>query len=662
MNQPSALQAAQTAKRIVLASLLGACAVIATLLGERVAFQRSYGEAMVHARDAADLGRKILLIDERLTLTAKLAAETGERRWQLRYEANLPIMRQTIDQAIALAPPSIGRRFNAAITEANDSLVRLEREALVLGARGARDEARSMLEGDGYLTAKKQLEQASRQFRAAIDDHARAQAAMAQREANLLQAIAVGAGLLLFAFLWRRLTTDLGRTVVDYEQATAQIETLANQDALTGLLNRTRLAEELEQMIARCQRTGEQAALILLDIDRLRPINDQYGHAVGDGVLKFIGQRIAATVRNDEIAARLGADEFAIAVYCGDNPEAPMRAARRLINAISVPMTVDGHIIEVGATAGVAMTPADSADANDLLRKADVALVRAKIESRGNVRCFQGQMDAEIRERGLLQSELRQAIADGQIIPYFQPLVDLATDTVVGFEVLARWLHPTRGLIPPDTFIPVAEESGLIGELTFAVTRAALEHSHNWDQALTIAINVSQRQLHDPWLAEKILALLTETGFQPHRLEVEITENALVSDLGTAKYIIQSLRNQGVKLALDDFGTGYSSLSHLAELPFDKIKIDRSFIKTMREQAQSATIVRSIVGLGRSLGLPTLAEGVETVEDANTLRDIGCTMAQGYYYARPQPAADVPAMLRQLHDNARGTSRHKRRA
>lgn len=402
--------------------------------------------------------------------------------------------------------------------------------------------------------------------------------------------------------------------------------------------------DALKGAIGRAERAGSAVSALMIDLDRFKPVNDRYGHVVGDLVLKEVARRLEATLRSGELCARFGGDEFVVIMETPRGAAAAQRIAKRIIDALSNPMTVDGVPLRIGATVGVASYPEDALDGDELLRMADVALYRAKEEGRGRAKDYHPAMDADLDERAQLEDDLRAAIADGQITPYFQPLIDLETGAINGFEVLSRWNHPTRGLLKPAEFIALAEKTGLISDLTFALLRAACRAAKAMPERLKLAINIAAPQIEDEWLAEKVMAVLTDVGFPASRLEVELTENALVTDLAAAKRVITSLKNLGVGVALDDFGTGYSSLYYLSELPFDKIKIDRSFITDLDDKSENARVVDAIVGLGRSLGVPTLAEGVETESAATYLRGIGCAAAQGWHYSKAVPA-DVAQTL-----------------
>lgn len=448
-------------------------------------------------------------------------------------------------------------------------------------------------------------------------------------------------GFALYAFSRARETSrQLGLRVIAEEHAQA----MAMHDALTGLPNRRHLRAALDRFLARVD-AATPLAVVAVDLDRFKPVNDLYGHAIGDALLVRVAELLKQGAGGDGFVARLGGDEF-ILVLPHQSAEHLMGKLSALVAAFYVPFALLGHEISIGASLGVAMAPSDGHDADTLMRRADVALYRAKDDGRGRFAFFEAGMDERVHERAALENDLRAAIRSDQIEPYFQPLVKLETGEVQGYEILSRWLHPQRGFIPPDQFIAIAEETGLIGELTFSVLRRACEQALPWPGAPRISLNLSPAQFKDAALPQKLLQILTEVGFPPQRLEVEITEGALVSDFDAARVILTSLKNQGVHIALDDFGTGYSSLRHLRELPFNVLKIDRSFVQGMSESEEAHTLVKTIVSLAHNLGLGVTAEGVETIEDATELRALGCELGQGYLYGRAITGAAVAEALR----------------
>jgi diguanylate cyclase (GGDEF)-like protein len=442
-----------------------------------------------------------------------------------------------------------------------------------------------------------------------------------------------------------RTAQQLDQAHRDAEEARRQVETLARHDVLTGLPNRRLLSEEMRRALARIGRSGGICAILVADLDRFKPVNDVYGHATGDAVLCELAKRLSRILRKSETLARLGGDEFAVVAEFVSDPDGPMRLAARLIEAASLPITVDGTVIEVGATIGVALAANDGSDPDSLLRAADIAMYRGKREGRGCIRFFEESMELELRGRLHLETELRAGIAAGEIMPHYQPVVSLVDQQLLGFEILARWHHPKKGLLPPAVFISVAQETGMIPELTYSILRTACRDAKHWPAHLTLALNVSPSQLKDTQLAVRLLSILVEEGFPPERLEVEVTEDALVADLDGARAILESLQNIGIRVALDDFGTGYSSLYHLRELHFDKIKIDRSFVQSIFENRGNNEIVKAIIGMSKSLGLPTTAEGIEDFEQMRKLAELGCENGQGFYFGAAVSAAEAGQVI-----------------
>ena len=465
-----------------------------------------------------------------------------------------------------------------------------------------------------------------------------------KRDALILAALTLSAGLAIFALRrWHELIREVKVRIA----AETRANSLAGEDVLTGLPNRRALLNELTHALARAERGNHLVSLVLLDLDRFKPVNDVHGHIAGDQLLQAIAQRLRQNVRAGEFAARLGGDEFAVLVsHAKDEAGAAVAAARRLADVLSKPVPLPATEVQVGVSSGIATAPHDANTVEALMRCADLALYRAKDDGRGQCKLFDMQMDAEIRERADIEADLRTAIETGGIIPHYQPLVDLRSGRIVGFEALARWEHPRQGFIPPMRFIPIAEESGLINELGLAMLRRACRHALRWGGDTMLAVNISPIQLADSRLADKILAILAEEGLPARRLEVELTENTLVSDFEGARVILNRLKSQGVSICIDDFGAGYSSLRHLSSMPFDRVKIDRAFVQALGTDGDRLKVIRAIVGLCTSLGLACTGEGAETAEHVNLLRAAGCSLVQGWYFGMalaPEAAAALAA-------------------
>ncbi len=414
---------------------------------------------------------------------------------------------------------------------------------------------------------------------------------------------------------------------------------LAYHDPLTGLPNRRALAEYLRR--AEPARFG----LMLVDLDRFKSVNDVYGHPIGDQLLRAVAGRLRWVVGESGRSYRLGGDEFAISLPYTEGEVDRVRAiAHAIVREVARPFLIDERMHHIGASVGIALFPDDAGDADTLMRRADVALYQAKEAGRGCYCAFAAQMDAEIRRRSTIEAEMRASLDEGRFYPRYQPIVDLRTGRVSGFELLARWRREGAE-IGPDQFIPIAEECGLLNTLMLDLLDRACLDMREWPAPVSIAINISPGQLRDDWLSHKILSVLARTGFPAQRLTVEITENALIVDAEKVQNAIESLKNQGVQLALDDFGTGYASIQHLRMLPFDKIKIDRSFVDTLAEDREALRIVRAILGLAGTLDMPVVAEGIETLETAEMLRALGCAEGQGYLFGRPMAKDEVELWL-----------------
>ncbi|WP_010543283.1 putative bifunctional diguanylate cyclase/phosphodiesterase [Sphingomonas elodea] len=454
----------------------------------------------------------------------------------------------------------------------------------------------------------------------------------------------IGAQLLNLALILlccRRLSARAVRA-----RGTDRSQHFASRDPLTGFLNRHSLIQEGAAMFTRAQRRHQAMAMLVLDLDRFKAISDLHGHETGDLLIRYIAAEIVDALPPMALVGKLGVDEFA----CGfpfdpDDPAAVERIAERIVTRLAQPFEVDGIPLHTGCSLGIGRSDFDCPGVEALLRIADIAMHQAQKAGRNRFAWFDPAMERALQARSALESGLRVAVPHQEIVPYFEQQVDLASGRLHGFEVLARWEHPNHGMIPPDRFIPVAEETGLIGDLSLSIMRQAFHAARDWDPGISLSVNISPVQLRDAWLAQKIIKVLTETGFPASRLEVEVTESALFDNLALAQSIVGSLKNQGVRLALDDFGTGYSSLAHLRALPFDRIKIDKSFILSIHDSADSAAIVQAIVRLGESLNLPITAEGVEDAAIEERLRALGCAKAQGWHYGRPLSVAGARRLL-----------------
>lgn len=440
------------------------------------------------------------------------------------------------------------------------------------------------------------------------------------------------------------LTVLAVRDLRERRAAEEKIRYLAEHDGLTGLPNRNSLQTRLAAAVERVEASGESLSVICIDLDHFKEANDQHGHVAGDALLVETARRLQSVIQAPSFAARLGGDEFIVVqIAGGDQPTAAAELSGRLIDMLAAPAAHDGQELPMGASLGVSLYPDDGRTAEALMANADMALYRAKESGRGVYRFFKREMDDSIRERRNLARDLRQGIADEELVVHYQPLARAADGEVCGFEALVRWQHPTRGMISPLEFIPVAEENGLIGPLGDWVLRRACADAATWEKPLRIAVNLSPIQLHNPALPTLVHEVLITTGLSPARLELEITESALFKDYQRALDNLRRLKALGVRIAMDDFGTGFSSLSTLQSFPFDKIKIDKSFVENIHRHDRATVIVRAVLGLGRSLEIPVVAEGVETEEQILFLRGENCTELQGYAIGRPAPVSAIGA-------------------
>ncbi|MGZ5866288.1 MAG: EAL domain-containing protein [Xanthobacteraceae bacterium] len=450
---------------------------------------------------------------------------------------------------------------------------------------------------------------------------------------------------------------SVSEDITDRKRAEAQIAHMAHHDALTDLPNRVAFSEHLESLMQMVSAGAESFAVLCLDLDHFKEVNDVFGHSVGDALLREVAVRLLAN-GGDAFLARFGGDEFTFATQCGPQPETAAALADRLHAAFAAEFDLDGHQVRTGLSIGVAVYGTDGNDASTLLSNADAALYRSKADGRGRTRFFELEMDQRLRARRTLQNELRSAVTNHELTVHYQPQARIG-GTVVGMEALCRWTHPTRGPVSPAEFIPLAEESGMIMQIGEWVLREACREAATWANPLSIAVNLSPIQFRHGDLVGRVHAVLLETGLAPGRLELEITESVLIEDLNGGLAVLRRFKALGVRIAMDDFGTGYSSLSYLQSFPFDKIKIDQSFISKLGSSPQSATIVRGVVGLARGLHMPVVAEGVETELQRDFLANEACDEIQGYLVGRPSPIeqyADLVGRIAPPPPKARATA------
>ncbi|WP_170130478.1 putative bifunctional diguanylate cyclase/phosphodiesterase [Afifella marina] len=448
---------------------------------------------------------------------------------------------------------------------------------------------------------------------------------------------------LLVVAIWR--VVQLRREIAAKEMAQREAQRLARHDVLTGLPNRRRLFEIFDSHVITAQEAGRRVAVLVIDLDRFKPVNDLHGHQMGDEVLCVVAERLTRLAEGRGVVARFGGDEFAALLEYQDGTDELLRLVHKIVHEMALPIRAQGISMRIGASVGVAVYPDDGTEANVLLRNADIAMYHVKAEERGSFHFFKAGMDSALLERIELEQQMDEALGKREIVPYLQPVVDLKTGGIVGFEMLARWLHPQKGVLLPDRFIAMAEDSGKLTPMTLTLLEQAMEASVGWPSSFTLSINLAPVQLLDPALPSQLLDILARAGFAPHRLEVELTETALVERMDEVKAVLEALRKAGIRVALDDFGTGYSGLYHLRELHLDTLKIDRSFIAGMLESEDRQAIVEAVLHLSQALGIDTTAEGIEELALGEKLAELGCQLGQGFYYSEPLPLEAVDDLI-----------------
>ena len=433
--------------------------------------------------------------------------------------------------------------------------------------------------------------------------------------------------------------------ITERKQAENRIVFMAQHDGLTGLPNRNLLHLHMDEMLLQTRRTAEKIAVLILGLDNFKAVNDTLGHGIGDKLLRGVARRLRSMLREGDILSRLNSDEFAIVQSGLARPEDAILLARRFLEAIADPFLLDGHSVVTGATIGIAMAPGDGDESDKLLKNATMALSRAKNDSRGTFAFFEAEMDARAQKRRKIEIDLRAAIQNEVLRPYYQPLINLASGQITGFEALVRWPHPDRGVISPAEFIPVAEDTGLINGLGGLMLRRACTDAAQWPDDVRVAVNLSPLQFRVGNLLSVVMDALKQSGLPARRLELEITETLLLEKSSEVLATLHALRALGVRISMDDFGTGYSSLSYLRSFPFDKIKIDQSFVRDLAGNRDAQAIVRSIISLGAGLGVTITAEGVETEAEFGYLRAEGCHEGQGFLFSAARPNAEIVGLL-----------------
>lgn len=464
-------------------------------------------------------------------------------------------------------------------------------------------------------------------------------------EQVLLTTLLLNIALILFG--WRRYR-DLEIEVMQRRVAEEQARSLAETDPLTGLLNRRAFKDRGARLIEAARQTGQTVIVMILDLDNFKQVNDVYGHAAGDDVLVMAGERIRSALPASALLSRMGGDEFACAFINGTTTTLIAdRTAEDITAAVTQPMIGKGLHLRTSTSIGISQSGPEPESIEMLMRHADMAMYSAKNQGRNGYAWFDGAVEEELSLQLILEGDIRDGITKGEFIPYFEPRRRLNDGQLAGFEMLARWQHPTQGLILPAQFIPIAEKAGLIDDLSVVLMRAAFAVAADWDSALALSVNISPSQLRDPWMTQKLQKLLVETGFPANRLEVELTEEALFRDLALAKDIAQSLKNLGVGIVLDRFGADQSALANLRALPFDRIKISRALVSSIHRDAQNASIVDALMRIAENLHLPITAVGIEDEAILEKLRELGCVDGQGWHFGKPMPASEASLLAKE---------------
>lgn len=586
---------------------------------------------------------------------------TGDQAYFLMYQTDIDLARQNLTEARAIA---LSQGRDTDVASVDDFIGRVDSYAQGIQAaigvyltQGVEQAAQAQGElTTNALKITEDLKVAVDREQASVSAQRTAAVQHSDRSLRvqlILGIVALIAGTLAGATLVVR-TRQLEHNIEQRKQAEARIRHLAHHDALTNLPNRTLLEQRLADALAEARRNGRMLALMYLDLDRFKRVNDGAGHALGDQMLQAVVERLTAIVPEADIIARVGGDEFAVLLREISRVQDAVDVADRILEGLRRPLTVDHQEFHTTASMGISLYPNDAEEVDTLLRYADVAMYRAKEQGGDNYQLNTPAMNAQMVDRVALESDLRRALEHGELVVYYQPQVDITSEQIVGVEALVRWQHPERGLTLPADFIPLAEESGLIVPLGAWVLRTACAQAKAWQEAglapIRVAVNLSARQFQQGDLMETVRLVLQETGLDPHYLELEITESVAVRDIDFTTAMLSELKEMGVQIAIDDFGTGHSSLNYLKRLPIDDVKIDRSFVGDLDIDPNDAAIVGSVIAMTHELNLRAVAEGVETKEQLAFLRERQCDLAQGFLFARPMPADAAEQMI------ARGTA------
>ncbi|MFJ2684306.1 putative bifunctional diguanylate cyclase/phosphodiesterase [Pseudomonas sp. NPDC087342] len=644
MNNSIVSGAYRTARTTISICVFSIATLLIAFVGQRLLFEQAFRAASELSASAMSAAADIILADERLTMSANMAAQTGERRWIDRYNSYIPEIDNAIKIATAIASPQVAELLERETKLANDMLVEMERRSFVAVQEGDLARAKMILDSEAYLQEKNILKDGSNRFLNSVIDATRNRMETVQFLGNValltLLSISILAGGLFWALTSRRINASETSNLI----AEDKLNFMARHDELTSLPNRGTFIELLTVFLEKQRRVSDGlVAVAMVDIDHFKDINDTLGHKFGDELIRLVPERFRLGLPNGAVLARFGGDEFAIALAVKSGKEA-REDFKKLVHCFSEPLDINGHLLSITISVGVALSPTDAKMPDELLRFADIALYEAKTQGRNRMHMFVPLLDERKRERMQTESYLRVALENDEFELYYQPLFSPDGKTVTELEALIRWHHPGRGTISPAHFIPIAEQSGLIVPIGTWVIKRAFEDSLRWPQ-LRIAINISPAQLREPSFFGSLQRLVLSTEVDPRRFDLEITEGVLLENNRRVHRLLNDLHGLGFGISLDDFGTGYSSLSYLRSYPFTNLKIDRSFIKSIDTSTQAAQIVHSIISLGRALGLSVTAEGVETIGQHQFLEAAGCQKMQGFLFGGAQSPGEIDHLL-----------------
>ena len=608
-------------------------------------------ESIKSSLELQQLSDRLRFHQDSMSSAIEQAVTTNESHWQNNYELSLLQLQETMNATeLALSSPIIAK-----IKEEQQRTTEIERELFAMIEAGRRIDAFALFAADEYQDTKILLEQDALTLRASLDR--RAKDIIVTLNAQLDRTtMALVAQIVLIIAIWLYVVSIVRRWQSHLVQHSEELQHLAHYDALTGIGNRALFQQRLEAAFSQSKRDHKPVGLILMDIDHFKDINDSLGHDIGDHLLIHVAEKLQGACRETDTVVRLGGDEFAIVATNLDRKRDSAVLGNKILSIFEKPLEIQGSQIKTGTSIGLAFFPDDAHSADELLRKADMALYEAKRNGRATFKFFDASIENAARHKAEMQADLQRALAEEEFELHYQPIIDIARNTVIGAESLLRWRHPRQGLISPETFIPIAEESRLIVPIGEWVLRNACEQQAHWEShglpSMNIAVNLSAVQFNERKLIQTVRDIMQETGIRKNRLTLEITESTLMETEGDVIAKLHSLKALGLKLAIDDFGTGYSSLAYLKRFPIHHLKIDREFVKDLPEDGHDVAIARSIIKMAHELEISVVAEGIEEPEQLHFLREAECNYGQGYHFGKPMPAEEFRHWLQRFAQNS----------